>query len=91
MTNDNPEITSKKKRYLRRDAASIPEARVSQDYSVEDKIKFITYRVYLTRVRDRLCQIERIMLIMFKNDNAKANNQTRSKYKKGPISKIALM
>lgn len=59
--------------------------------SWKDKIKFITYRVYLTRVRDRLCQIERIMLIMFKNDNAKANNQTRSKYKKGPISKIALM
>ena len=41
LTNDNPEITSKKKWYLRRDVASIPEARVSQDYSVEDKIKFI--------------------------------------------------
>ena len=47
MTNDNPEITSKKKRYLRRDAASIPEARVSQDYSVEDKIKFIITNAYV--------------------------------------------
>ena len=27
----------------------------------------------------------------FKNDNAKANNQTRSKYKKGPIGKPVLM
>ena len=27
----------------------------------------------------------------FKNDTAKANDQTRSKYKKGPISKTALM
>ena len=27
----------------------------------------------------------------FKNDNAKANNQTRSKYKKGPIGNTVLM
>ena len=37
LTNDNTEITSKNKRYLRRDVASIPEAKESQDYSVEDK------------------------------------------------------
>ena len=37
LSNDNPEITSKNKRYLRGDVASIPEAKESQDYSVEDK------------------------------------------------------
>lgn len=30
----------------------------------KDKIQPITYRVYLTWVRDGLCQIERIMLII---------------------------
>lgn len=38
--------------------------------------------------RDRLCQMKNIMIIMFKNDNAKANNQTRVKYKKGQLAKL---